>query len=170
MFNNFKKKINSVIQDGLQFSETVSANLKVPSSPKFTDSQTTFVPNSVNLFAGREILEKNERNWSALHTLNEENASRASQINEQILTIRNRSDKLFTDVSDLNISLVSLPTVINALNGCMEVIDDIGKMCRSFEAKLYDLEDLLDVLELQERQLDHRFEMAMYKEKKLGKF
>lgn len=36
------------------------------------------------------------------------------------------------------------------------------------EAALYRLEDLNETLELQNKQLDHRFQLALYKEKKLA--
>jgi len=40
-------------------------------------------------------------------------------------------------------------------------------MFEEVEGALYQLEDLNEVLDLQSRQLDHRFQLAMYKEKKL---
>jgi hypothetical protein len=40
-------------------------------------------------------------------------------------------------------------------------------MFEEVEGALYRLEDLNEVLDLQSRQLDHRFQLAMYKEKKL---
>lgn len=36
------------------------------------------------------------------------------------------------------------------------------------EAALFKLEDLNETLELQSKQLDHRFQLALYKEKKLS--
>lgn len=38
------------------------------------------------------------------------------------------------------------------------------------EDALVNLEDVIEIQELQERQLDHRFQLAMYKEKKLADF
>lgn len=38
------------------------------------------------------------------------------------------------------------------------------------EDALMNLEDVIEIQELQERQLDHRFQLAMYKEKKLADF
>lgn len=40
-------------------------------------------------------------------------------------------------------------------------------MFEEVEGALYRLEDLNEMLDLQNRQLDHRFQLAMYKEKKL---
>lgn len=36
------------------------------------------------------------------------------------------------------------------------------------EKQLFDLEDLMEVLQLQEKQLDSKFDMAMFKERKLA--
>lgn len=40
-------------------------------------------------------------------------------------------------------------------------------MFEEVEGALYRLEDLNEILDLQNRQLDHRFQLALYKEKKL---
>lgn len=40
-------------------------------------------------------------------------------------------------------------------------------MFEKVEGALYRLEDLNEMLDLQNRQLEHRFQLAMYKEKKL---
>lgn len=40
-------------------------------------------------------------------------------------------------------------------------------MFEEVEGVLYRLEDLNEMLDLQSRQLDHRFQLALYKEKKL---
>lgn len=179
MFTNFKRKLNSVIQEGINFTENVSQNLKVPSSPKFdftnfnTKNETlkntkAKIPATVNLYAGSEILQKNENDWSSIHNLNEENAEKARIIDEKIIKLKNSSDKTLTDITDLYVSLTAIPNVIKNLNNCVEMLSDISIKCQNLEKKLFDLEDLMEVLELQEKQLDKRFEMALYKEKKLG--
>lgn len=41
-------------------------------------------------------------------------------------------------------------------------------MFEEVEGAIYRLEDLNEMLDLQNRQLDHRFQLALYKEKKLA--
>ena len=48
--------------------------------------------------------------------------------------------------------------ILGALQGLFEDV----------ETSLFQLEDMVETQELQERQLDHRFQFALYKEKKLG--
>lgn len=167
MFGNFRKKINSVIQDGITLSENLRSPTSSSSSPVSIEKKFS-IPDAVNLCAGNELLEKNEHYWNEIHDMNERNADKAREIDRRILVIRNTSERMSTDVADLNVSLVSLPTVIAALRNCVETIDDIKDKCENLESKLFILEDLFEVLDLQEKQLDHKFEMAMYKEKKLG--
>ncbi|GIX89973.1 dysbindin [Caerostris extrusa] len=55
----------------------------------------------------------------------------------------------------------------------MDLMGKIGELEGLFEEvedALINLEDVIETQELQERQLDHRFQLAMYKEKKLADF
>ncbi|GFT72270.1 uncharacterized protein NPIL_38601, partial [Nephila pilipes] len=57
--------------------------------------------------------------------------------------------------------------------GIMDLMGKIGELEGLFEEvedALINLEDVIEIQELQERQLDHRFQLAMYKEKKLADF
>ncbi|GAB0091287.1 Dysbindin protein homolog [Sergentomyia squamirostris] len=185
MFGNIRKKLNSVIQEGLNISENISSSyINKPSSPKSPKSPNTpsspgtpntpgaspctTVPPFINLYAGCDLLAVNESQWSEIRNLNEQNARKASEIDGSIVEIRDKTEKTLTTIQDLNVTLAALPVVVTALNGCVDVIQDVGAKCATLEKKLMELEDLLEVLELQEKQLDHRFEMAMYKEKKLA--
>lgn len=175
MFGNIRKKFNSVIQDGLALSENFrsgSGSSSTSPSPLGTENSLptikSGVPTSINLCAGHELLDKNERNWNELHATNEKNSDKAREIDRRIVMIKLKTERMSTDLSDFNISLTQLPTVITSLKGCMETIEDIKEKCQTLDEKLFQLEDLLEVLDLQEKQLDHRFEMAMYKEKKLA--
>ena len=44
----------------------------------------------------------------------------------------------------------------------------LQEMFEEVEGAIYRLEDLNEMLDLQNRQLDHRFQLALYKEKKLA--
>uniref|UniRef100_A0A6B2E7U2 Dysbindin protein n=1 Tax=Phlebotomus kandelakii TaxID=1109342 RepID=A0A6B2E7U2_9DIPT len=182
MFGSIRKKLNSVIQEGLNISENISSHYSKSSSPKSPQSPVTpgstgspghsslpqSVPPFINLYAGCDLLAINERQWSEIRDLNEQNAKKAEEVDASILEIRDRTERTLTTIQDLNVTLAALPVVVTTLNGCVDVINDVGAKCETLEKKMMDLEDLLEVLELQEKQLDHRFEMAMYKEKKLA--
>lgn len=110
-----------------------------------------------------------ERVWKELHDNNELNASKATEIDKEIQEIRFSSQRAVTNIADLNHSLNCVPAIKQTLNRCTESIEAVHRECASVEQGLFELEDLIEVLTLQEQQLNHRFEMAMYKEKKLGK-
>ncbi|KFM82686.1 Dysbindin, partial [Stegodyphus mimosarum] len=52
----------------------------------------------------------------------------------------------------------------------MSKIGELEGIFEEVEDALMNLEDVIETQELQERQLDHRFQLAMYKEKKLADF
>lgn len=50
----------------------------------------------------------------------------------------------------------------------MNFLGTLEEAFEELEAALFTLEDLNETLELQSQQLDHRFQLALYKEKKLS--
>ena len=92
----------------------------------------------------------------------------AAELDERILEARKTAEKRLTDILDLNASLAIIPSIVDQFKACTEMIDEISSSMAEVEKKLMNLEDLVEVLQLQERQLDRRFEMAMYKEKKMA--
>lgn len=173
MFSDLKKRLNSVIQEGRNLSENLSATYirQTSGSPDTVSARLTtgVIPSCIKLTAGCSYLEEQGLIWKELHDNNELNASKATEIDEQIQTIREASIQSLTDVSDLNHSLNCIPSLKDALRRCGDLTNAIQGDCLRVEQSLYELEDLIEVLALQEQQLNHRFEMAIYKEKKLGK-
>jgi hypothetical protein len=51
--------------------------------------------------------------------------------------------------------------IISSAGALQELFEDV-------EGALFQLEDMVETQDLQERQLDHRFQFALYKEKKLA--
>lgn len=137
-----------------------SARLQPPSSPR--------VPRNVNLSAGFRQLDRNQELWHSVRCLNEKNAQMASELDERIVDAKTTSEQRLTSISDLNVTLAILPGIVDQLKSCTEMIEEISSSMGDVEEKMMELEDLVEVLQLQERQLDRRFEMAMYKEKKMA--
>lgn len=174
MFSDLKKRFNSVIKEGRTLSENLSATyIRQTSGSHDTGNSsnrlsTGVIPSCIKLTAGCSYLEEQESIWKELHDNNELNASKASEIDEQIRTIREVSIRSLTDVSDLNHSLNCIPGIKDTLRRCGDLTKAIQGDCMRVEQSLYEFEDLIEVLALQEEQLNHRFEIAIYKEKKLG--
>lgn len=179
MFSDLKKRLNLVIQEGRNLSENISATYIRQTSGSADTGNSAFgssstklttgvIPSCIKLTAGCAYLEEQELIWKELHDNNETNASKAIEVDEQIRTIREASIQSLIDVSDLNHSLNCIPSLKDTLHKCGELTQAIQADCLRVEQSLFEFEDLIEVLALQEQQLNHRFEMALYKEKKLG--
>lgn len=191
MFQNLRKKVNSVLPDieniyissanGLSNSSsptTIKSHFGL-SLPTFSSSTTSYDvskvqrshwPNTslINFNAGCQLLEQNEQLWEELHEANELNAKKAEECDSKIAQLNDSVDKRCIDLSDINVSLEMIPNILQALENCSASIIDVNDKCTEVEKQLFELEDLMDILQLQEQQLDKKFEMAMYKEHKLG--
>lgn len=64
--------------------------------------------------------------------------------------------------------LTRIPEVIHSVNELSERIVMLEGLFDAVEKALLQLEDLVETRELQDRELDHRFQLALYKEKKLS--
>lgn len=99
--------------------------------------------------------------------MNEQNASKAQCIDLVIESLTDRLNKKLVDLSDINVSLEAIPNIVKTVQNCSNIMYDVNKKCTDVEKGLVELENLIEVLQLQEKQLDRKLEIAMYKEKKL---
>lgn len=188
MFQNLRKKVNAVLPDienmyisSTNLTPTTSSPNKVLNhlgllipSPSINDSTkvpSTQWPHSdaINFNAGCKILERNETFWEELHNANELNARKAETCDAMISKLSESIRKRCIDLSDINVSLEIIPNIVQTIENCSSIMIEINDRCTEVENQLFELEDLMEVLELQEKQLDSKFEMAMFKERKLGK-
>lgn len=92
----------------------------------------------------------------------------AQEVDEQIGKLHKRLLKRSRDIGQTGIILTRLPEVIHAVGELSERIASLEVLFDSVENALIQFEDLVEIRELQDRQLDHRFQLALYKEKKLS--
>lgn len=189
MFQNLRKKVNAVLPDieNMYLSSAPSASspnkvlnhlgllipstsTSIPSSSDHTKVPPTQWPNSdeINFSAGCEMLERNEKVWEELHAANEANAAKAEKCDTLISNLSESIRKRNVDLSDINKSLEIIPNIVQTIENCSTIIIEINEKCTEVENQLFELEDLVELLQLQEKQLDYKFEMAMFKERKLG--
>lgn len=178
MFKNLRKRINTVLPDieNIYTSTTSSTRntlgaLTRPSAPGDAVKSKPFAwsrSSAINFDAGCALLERNEKVWEELHATNEVNARKAVQCDQLIATISDNINKSAIDLSDINVSLEAMPNLMTTIDHCSTIMHDINAKCADVERQLFELEDLMEVLQLQEKQLDSKFEMAMFKERKLA--
>lgn len=191
MFQSIRKKVNSVLPDieslygtatspttttsttqiGQQTSPRRSMPSPTNSNLRLHSPKMNYPTNgAINFSAGCDILEYNESVWEEIHSMNEQNASKAQCIDLVIESLTDGLNKKLVDLSDINVSLETIPNIVKTVQDCSNVLHDVNKKCSDVERGLCELENLIEALHLQDRQLDRKLEMAMYREKKLGKF
>ena len=124
-------------------------------------------PKKKDLEAGTELLETWQNQWEVLHLNNERNAKSANKCDKLILKIKDRSQKQWNDIATLQ---SHIPQINNGIKDIMEKLGSIESMLGDVEISLLALEDTIDAREMQEKQLDQRFQLAMYQERRKAEF
>lgn len=186
MFKNIRKKVNSVLPDIESLYLTGSGTSSTTQSPASSRRESTLssptngnlrmhspkisapINSNINFSAGCDVLEYNESIWEEIHSVNEQNASKAQCIDLVIESLTDGLNKRLVDLSDINVSLEMIPNIVKTVQDCSNVMYDVNKKCAEVEKGLVELENLIEALHLQDQQLDKKLEMAMYKERKLG--
>ncbi|XP_076635378.1 dystrobrevin binding protein dysbindin [Colletes latitarsis] len=161
MFGSLRNKFQTV-QEGISAS---IRGLTVTENPRHKKSVNI---RNVNYNAGADILHRYQLQWNELHELTEENALKAQEADKLIGSIYERLEQEWKSIICLNSTLAYIPKINNAIHDLMDQIGTLQEMFEEVETSIYRLEDLNEMLDLQSRQLDHRFQLALYEEKKLG--
>lgn len=176
MFKKFRKRINAVLPDieNLQISTITSPSTSYPIDSPSQNDQTRsksapwLQTKRINFDAGCSLLEQNENDWREIHSKNELNAKKAGLCDQLIKNVLKNIETSSRNLNEIELLLDNTQYLIQSINECSTIVIKLNEACSDVENSLFELEDLFDVLELQERQLDSKFEMAMYKEQKLG--
>lgn len=127
-----------------------------------------FPGHALNAHAGAAHLAAVELDWQQLHAAAAANADRADRIDVDIRTVRALSERSALAVSDMQHSLQCVPPIRRRLVECQLQLADIGRLCGRLDEGLFQLEDVMEELELQERQLQLQLELAAYRDCKMG--
>ena len=122
------------------------------------------------LNAGTEILTHYQEQWAELHNLNEENAKTAEKLAEKINVLHSKTVRDCDNVIDITQLLNSTPTVNKSMEMCCQQIAHLHKSFENVEKGILDLEDLIERIELEKRKVEHKYQLALYKEKKMIHF
>lgn len=161
MFGTLRNKFQTV-QEGISAS---IRGLTVVENPK---QKKCIKTRNVNLDAGADLLHHFQLEWNELHELAEENAVKAQEVDTFVTSIYQKLEHEWNNITCLNNTLAIIPKINNGIQNLMDQIGTLEEMFEEVEEALYQLEDLNEMLDLQSRQLDHRFQLALYKEKKLS--
>lgn len=161
MFGSLRNKFQTV-QEGISASIRGLTNVDNPRHKKSVNIR------NVNYNAGADILHRFQLQWNELHELAEENARKAQEADKLIMCINEKLEQEWRNFACLNSTLAYIPKINNSIQNLMDQIGTLNEMFEEVEGAIYRLEDLNEILDLQSRQLDHRFQLALYKEKKLS--
>lgn len=82
--------------------------------------------------------------------------------------MHNTCERSWNSVGQAALALAGVPQVLAEVQNLMVQLGDLMTAFDDVELGLAKLEDTVETQELQERQLDHRFQLALYKERRLA--
>ncbi|XP_023224973.1 dysbindin-like [Centruroides sculpturatus] len=165
MLENLRDKIINVQQD-------LSASLRsltTGESSSFRSNRTLNYRNC-NLNAGADLLHHYQCKWEDLHNIAEENAKTAENIDKLIGDVHKYSEEKLNAIQQLNSQLSLLPKLHNSIQALMTKIGELEGLFEEVESSILYLEDMIETQELQEKQLDYRFQLALFQKKKLAEY
>lgn len=132
-----------------------------------TEEEPIENPN-IPLNSGADILTHFQKEWVELHEINEENAKNANSLAQTINNLHKKVSKDYSNVIEINQLLNTPPLLNKTIDVCFKQIKDLQKSFENTEKGLLDLEDAIERLELEKGKIEHKYQLALYKEKKLA--
>lgn len=87
-----------------------------------------------------------------------------------IAEVNERYERQYSDVMTLQMLVAQLPKINAQIEEIMGSLGDLESLFGDVEISLLGLEDTIDAREMQERQLDQRFQVALYQERRRAEF
>ncbi|CAN7992097.1 unnamed protein product, partial [Ixodes hexagonus] len=120
--------------------------------------------------AGAELLHHYQCQWEELHGYNEANARQAEEVDVLTTSLHSQCHQQLASIQQLSVQVGQLPKLQQGVQELMKTIGELEGMFEEVELRLVGLEDIIETQALQERQLDERFKLALYGERKKGHF
>ncbi|XP_070385960.1 dysbindin protein homolog [Dermacentor albipictus] len=163
MLENLRDKLHSVQQDfSFSLRNLSLGDTSLPKSQQECEKRL--------LGAGADLLHYYQSKWEELHSQNEGNAKRAEEVDVLIAGLQSYCHQQLVSMQQLNLQLTQLPKLQQGVQDLMNTIGELEGMFEEVELRLVSLEDVIETQALQEKQLDERFKLALYGEKKKGHF
>jgi len=116
------------------------------------------------------LLEAWQAKWEELHQGHERNARKAAKCDKTITKINQRFDKEWKNIMILQSLVSQIPQVTQEIENALKILGEMESVFSDVEISLLALEDTIDARELQENQLEYRYQLAMHQEKSKVKF
>ncbi|KAF2885236.1 hypothetical protein ILUMI_20955 [Ignelater luminosus] len=125
---------------------------------------------SIDLNAGAEILSHFQQEWAELHELNENNARKATTLAETINNMHDKINKDYNNIIDIIHIVNGKPSLNKSIDKCAVQLQQLHESFQNTEESLINLEQIIDKIELEKKKVDHKYQLTLYKEKKLANF
>ncbi|KAF5279665.1 hypothetical protein FQA39_LY18249 [Lamprigera yunnana] len=135
-----------------------------------TNEEEPIKPPTIAVNAGAGILTHFQEQWAELHNINEENASNAAKLAQTINNLHTKIYKDHTNIIEIIQLLNATPTINKSIEICCQQVKDLQQSFEKVEKGILDFEDIVERVDLEKRKVEHKYQLALYKEKKLVHF
>ncbi|XP_017773580.1 PREDICTED: dysbindin protein homolog [Nicrophorus vespilloides] len=132
------------------------------------DTLNTIDGSCVDCEAGTQILQHFQQEWEDLHRKNEENAERAEQLAEIISETHRTITNKNAYITKINQLIGATPCLKDTVEQCARQISELHQLFEDVEKALVDFEDVIEEVELQHMKNEHRYQLALYQEKRIA--
>jgi len=116
--------------------------------------------------AGEDLLDYYQAAWEGVHLAGEQAARQADRCDRLVSQVHAEYEKQWRHVSLLSSLLAQVPEINAELEKTMQCLGDLESVFSEAEVALLALEETIDARDAQERQLEQRFQLAIYQERR----
>lgn len=119
-----------------------------------------------DLCAGSAVLTHYQSSWREIHSRGVAAGKEAERCDRAVARIQAEYERQVRHVGALSSLVTSLPDINNNVQQVMLTLGHLENLFMEVEVALLALEDTIDAREAQEKQLEQRFQMAIYQERR----
>jgi len=137
-----------------------------PANPTASGTSATQLSRN-KVRAGSEILDHWQTCWEQIHKANEKNIKKANRCEKLISEVKAKTCDQWSNVMTLQGLVGShVPLIANELQTAMSRLGEMESIFEEVEVSLMALEESVEAREAHEKQVEERFQLTMYQEKK----
>jgi len=118
------------------------------------------------LSAGAEVLAHFQDGWRRIHEGAEQVARQADRADREVSRVHAEYEKQWRHVAMLSNLMGQIPKINQDIEGVMKTLGELENLFMEVELSLLALEDTMDARDAQEKQLEQRFQLAIYQERR----
>ena len=104
--------------------------------------------------------------WRRIHEGAEQVSRQADRADREVSRVHAEYEKQWRHVAMISNLMGQLPTINKDIEGVMRTLGELENLFMEVEVSLLALEDTIDAREAQEKQLEQRFQLAIYQERR----